>query len=401
MIKQHENYNVNKTVNVDEAFKANQEIANDLHMRFIKSLFFSNTKDNRQHYTLDGYSADDYPDYYGGSYINTDGNMVVLIKDEEKCDNYLDKNWYKDLCTRINSDKFIVRFVSNNLKALINVADEIVFGKFKNSLREYSYNGMSINIYENCVYVYVRNVDDIYPVKELIKDKIKDKICIVDITEETYNYSVNVYAGEGISLNSSSFFPQFSVAFRVKKTVNYSTTYGMLTCGHAFNGSSASVYLPGHESGLTSSVLIGSVSSTEQQSSGNTDAAVIRLNNNASPYNIIHNSSIQIHAGTYISLQVGNTVYMRGRASGVSCGVVKDISFSTTIDGDSFYDLVKADYISANGDSGGAVYSELNSYNFSFAVGIQTASSFTPLGFAYSLYTKIYNAINTLGFGLY
>ena len=367
-----------------------------MHMKFLRSLTCGE-KTVSQHYTVDGFGASDYPSYYGGSYINTDGNMVVLIKNDIGEKIVTKKSWYKDFCSRINSDNFVIRYISNNLCCLISTADQIVFGEIRNFLEEVSYNGMSINISENCIYVYVRNEEDV----PLVKKVLKDKPCIVKVSDEAYRYTVGLYGGEGISLSNSLSAAQFSVAFRVKKTVNYSTTYGFLTCGHAFQGNNASVYLPQSETGMNLNVLIGSVSSSEQQNSGNTDAAVIRLNNNVSSYNSIFYTSTQIHAGSYISLQKGNTVYMRGKTTGVSIGVVKDISLSVTVGGDSFIDLVKTDYPSANGDSGGAVYSQPNSFNYAFAVGIQCGTITTPLGNVGSFYTKIYNAVNTLGFTLY
>ncbi|MBR6019810.1 MAG: hypothetical protein IK055_06290 [Lachnospiraceae bacterium] len=398
MVAQENNYDVNTNVSIEEHFLSNQEIANDLHMRFLNSLFCGNSEKNRQHYSIDGYEANDYPPYYGGSYINSDGNMVVLINDMNPCDAIEEKEWYNDFCARVNSNQFVVRYVDCNLTTLINTADEIVFGKLKNVLKNYSYKGMSIRCSENCLYVYLENEKDVAPVNELLKNKP----CKVVYNDETYSFSVGLYGGEGIALSSSLSEAEFSVAFRVKKTVNYSTYYAYLTCGHAFYGNSANVYLPHSETGMSSSVLIGTVSSTEQQCSGNTDAAIIRLGNNTTPYNSIFLTSTQIHAGTYINLQEGNTVYMRGRNSGVLIGEVKDISFSPTINGTTFYDLVKTDYHAANGDSGGAVYSQPNSYYYAYAAGIQTGIAKNPLGNTdYSFYTKVNNAVNTLGFALY
>ena len=389
----NENYQVNKTCDREEPFFSNQENAAVLYMNFLKSIPHFDEVMVGKEYTVDGHTNRDFPQYFGGSYINTDGNMVVVVSENIRWDIMKDEEWYKDLVSRIGSGDFVVRQGTHSYASLIETASEIVFGELRQHLNKYSFNGLSIKSSENCVQVFVKNEEDIGPVTEVLKGKP----CCVVRKDVEFKYTIGLYCGEGVRKNPNSDKATFSVAFRVKKTVNYATSYGFLTCGHAFNGASSNVYLPTSQTGLSTAVLIGTVSSAEQQSSGNTDAAVIRINGDVTPSNSIFGTVKQIHAGYFVVLQEGNTVCMRGSKTGYSTGTVDSPSASVITEGDSYYDMVIATYGCDYGDSGGAVFSQPNAYQFAYAVGIQSAI----LGNGDAVYTKVGNAINTIGFALY
>ena len=114
------------------------------------------------------------------------------------------------------------------------------------------------------------------------------------------------------------------------------------------------------------------------------------MNNNVFGYSTIVNPPIQ-------DSSIGTVVKMRGRTSGLESGVVLDASGMAYYPGVTLNDVVIASYTCANGDSGGAVYSEPNSAGNAKPAGIQSGKKAN----GNSIYIKISNALGSLGLSLY
>lgn len=98
--------------------------------------------------------------------------------------------------------------------------------------------------------------------------------------------------------------------------------------------------------------------------------------------NVIYSTTIIIDP---IYTAVGTTVYKKGM-NGISSSTILNSTYSSTISGVYYYDIVKTGAMSAPGDSGGIVFSPPDSYNHANAIGIVlggavTESYYTKMGF--------------------
>ena len=363
----------------------NREAASRMYNSFLTSVGFADCIP-QSIYTFNGHASWDFPEYYGGAYINTDGDLVVIVSLEIQGNDYVSEEWYLDLLGRIGETGFIVRSATYSFGDLLDTATAIVFGDLNDVIVNYSYAGIAIDEYNNCVDVYLTNQEYVSEVEQLLLEMP----CRVVVVDGVDCPTIGLYCGEGVVNSNGS----FSVAFRARKTVGGSTYHGYLTCGHAFSGYS-NVYVDPSQSGLSSNVLVGSVLATEQQYSGSTDAAFIRTNNNTTLYNTVFLATTTITTPV-TALAQGDAVYMRGRTSGVSYGVVSNTSGTANYPGVTLTDVVIASYQCANGDSGGAVYTEPNA-GYAHPVGIQ--SGVKPNG--NSIYVKLSHVISALGVTLY
>lgn len=378
-----DNFEVNLSCDHDESFFDNQEKAERIYNAFLGSLGYSAAANT---YTYSRHAAEDFPEYYCGAYVNTDGNLVIIVT-EEIDENYTAEAWYVDLVNRTGETGFLVRKGEYNFRILLNTATDIAFGELRDELENCSFAGIAIDEYRNTVEVHITNSEYLSTVEALLAGRP----CRVIVVEGLDTPTIGISCGEG-AVNSTS---SFSVAFRARKYVGEYTIYGYLTCGHAFSGFST-VAIDPSQTGLPSNVTIGTVSTGEYQLSGSTDAAFIRtysgvtLNNNVFGYSTIVNPPIQ-------DSSIGTVIKMRGRTSGLESGVVLDASGMAYYPGVTLNDVVIASYTCANGDSGGAVYSEPNSAGNAKPAGIQSGKKTN----GNSIYIKISNALASLGLSLY
>ena len=87
---------------------------------------------------------------------------------------------------------------------------------------------------------------------------------------------------------------------------------------------------------------------------------------------------------------------MCGKTSSNQQGIVLSSSFTSNGTTPTLTDMVKADYTSAGGDSGGIVYAKNGGYNY-YAAGIQSRKANDG---SYSVYCKINNINSALGVSL-
>ena len=76
--------------------------ANQLYGRLCGSFGKQSYKSDA--YTVDGRSSDAFPEYYGGFYINSKGDSVILIVDEYY-DNSGDSDWHSHIESLIKNDQ--------------------------------------------------------------------------------------------------------------------------------------------------------------------------------------------------------------------------------------------------------------------------------------------------------
>ena len=114
----YEQFDLNMTAEVSAEFIENQNRANKMFSQFVMEKLPYQGKYKAPaatgEYTVDGNRADAYPDYFGGTYINVDGKLIVTIKDTYFEKRYREADWYKELAKMLGSEDFACRPVKYN-----------------------------------------------------------------------------------------------------------------------------------------------------------------------------------------------------------------------------------------------------------------------------------------------
>ena len=160
----NENFEVNLSCDHDELFFDNQEKAERIYNAFLGSLGYSAAANT---YTYSRHAAEDFPEYYCGAYVNTDGNLVIIVT-EEIDENYTAEAWYVDLVNRTGETGFLVRKGEYNFRILLNTATDIVFGELRDELENCSFAGIAIDEYRNTVEVHITNSEYLSTVEALL-----------------------------------------------------------------------------------------------------------------------------------------------------------------------------------------------------------------------------------------
>ena len=147
-----------KTENLSEEFKKNSQEADKIANHFHDSLYGKYGRSKKDNvYTVDGLEADNFPEYYAGKFINTDGKLVIQIKEDYYSEDYRNSDWYKELIELTGSEEFACHPVKYSYGELIQAIDSICFGEknkeLKNAVIEPWTAG--INDYSNCIDVSV------------------------------------------------------------------------------------------------------------------------------------------------------------------------------------------------------------------------------------------------------
>lgn len=390
-------YEINtEYMNPTDEFLDNQREANAITAKFFDYLNekYGTTCDDSI-YTVNGIMAGDYPAYYGGAYINTEGHLVVQIEESYYSYDYKESSWYQEFTDIVANDNFYCHPVKYSYSELMDAISMMSLGYLREEFRSLGvdYVEAGIDDYDNCVRVVFRNQEDY----DLVIDKIPTDIYQVSVDEQERFFTTDVIPGWGITTSSIGSYT-FSVACRVRRNLPYNQhEYGFLTCAHAFVGNS-NVYV---DSGSSINYLAGTSYSINQKLGGKADVAYVTAASNVTLWNaFLDNYSNPVVLNPSWPSSMGSLVYKNGASSGVTAGIVLDSSHATTISGTTLNDIVKVGYYSQNGDSGGIVFTQPDSNNYADIIGIHSANELTPAGsFVCSFFTKIYNDLAALQSG--
>ena len=310
-----------------------------------------------------------YHPSYGGCYLNHNGKLVVLIANKDN--DY--KKYIKDL---VGPQNVIFRFCDNSYNSLLNVVDSLNNYKLKTCVEpDYSnFRHYGVRTLKNRVEVYL---DDFTEHKiQQFKNKTHDSPIIVfsesegDFILESVNPGGFVSNGVGNS----------SIGYRAK---DINGNIGIVTSGHGIKQGQTVFNRNGTVFGYCSKSTVF----------GNVDAAFVEvydgfiLTNNIEKFGGILNTNI-------VEPQVGTSVSKVGITTGLTRGTVLDTNDGfdgRSIGGTLYFDLVKTNYNSAKGDSGGIIFTYLNN-----TAGIHVGASG---GFAY--YCKANNINRSFGINRY
>lgn len=329
-------------------------------------------------YFMDCYSAktrsdfeveDSFPEYYGGSYINSDGDLVILVTDDTKkevssisevanepfiseC-----KYSYSDLSDTMDS---ISNALDTHRKARDGYTDEVIC--------------WAIDDKENCIYVYLKTLND--DTVEWFRENIVDSDSI------TFKQSDNGFSKESTLSGQAISTTQYglSAAFRVRRSTNEGFKYGFITCAHG-NSLEESIY--GNDGNYLGTVKLRSFG-------GAYDVSYVEMNSSdgfsntisGSPYTL-NNTNDDIAYPVY-----GQYVYLYARYHKGEGGMINSTNLSYNADGVNFSGMIGANYISQKGDSGGLICTS-PSNNHCDVVGVHQGTV-AP----YKVFTAAYKVIN-------
>lgn len=321
-------------------------------------------------------SADEYPDYYGGAYINDNDILTINVT--------TDSTDIKEELQEVTQDQEVgfkkVKYEYSQLLDLYNMLGN----KITDSQIADQVTGFYVDEVNNRIMVAMKDLSFVARFKEEISDSLM--IAFEQGEEIDINATTKFKPGAQLVDDTAGF--GYSSGYRCRKiTSDGNYTIGVISAAHGNalkNKISAA-------SGLSFGVVF------TRKYSGNVDASYMRcLNSHYDLSNVIKYSGSSLAAGKYFkTVPVGTTVYKTGDTTHLTSGKVLSNNSSCTYDNKNFVDYICSSYKCADGDSGGLVYAD-SSGKYQI-VGSHVASSYSASTGYRSYAVKVTNVISALG----
>ena len=313
-----------------------------------------------------------YPDFFGGSYITKDGDLMILYKGDSL-------NCVRKIKAIEDNDIIKYKSCDYSYQELLDVMYEIrqCYKMAQPSLQN-NLCGFGILDDKNVIEIDLINMDEaaINQFKQLY-----DHPSLVFVESGRFIDEYTLYPGGVLSIDEQGEY-YGSYAFRARETSGQKRT-GMVTAGHV-RAVGEYAYVSGNIVGeCVKSVYAGSV-----------DAAFVAVDDTehelsnyiASTYNELSTQTSLPGVGTYIN--------KRGARTGSTGGYIKSTNYELTINGVTFTNLTSAEYDSNEGDSGGIIYTYISSTETRYTVGIHKGATNTS---GLKVFTKANLALSALG----
>lgn len=280
-----------------------------------------------------------YPDFYGGSFIGTNGELVVLYKSNDK--NLLK---VKSIQSHLKSDsiKYVpCNFSFNELTKVIDVINKFHWENPRNPNSENS-TLYYIDPSQNRVIVHLTEYND-ERIREFRSDVIDSPtIAFKELSDKWEDAALTIKSGSKYYVGSSTTFGSFG--YRAKKFGGN----GFVTSGHVISSGQTATTNSG-------STTIGTCILSQVNNS--VDAAYISAASGVTPSNTIAIDGGTLTASTYNPI-FGETVNLMGATTLGTSGIVTAISVSVSDynTGVTTSDLIGINCSSMSGDSGGIAY---------------------------------------------
>lgn len=296
--------------------------------------------------------ADDYPDYYGGSFTNKNGKLVVYVKGD------VDK-YKKDFINRAGIDDIVFETCEYSFKDLTKIIDNINAYKLKNkdSLIAKNFNCYALMDAENRMVVELDECND-EQIAAFKKQVVDSPAIEFKQASNKLKVEINVNPGSQISVYNGS---SGSMGYRARKNGQN----GLVTAAH-LAWQDCYIYFNG----------VNIATCTTRQNSGSVDAAFCKItNSNYIPSNIINGTSNTLST-TISEPGVGTVINKVGASTGHTSGTIISTNATATTDmGVTLTNLTSANYSSAAGDSGCIVYSVVGSSRYTLGTHVGAAGS--------------------------
>ena len=292
-----------------------------------------------------------YPEYYGGAYIDDEGDLIVYTKYPAIAEFSLTNATSGSIDFEIK----IAEYSYNELNDMMDLLNDF---KEKNSNSKTARNFNSYWLSDNTNEIIVE-LEDMSPNRIMqFKKQVVDSPIIVFVQSQGESaLDTNINPGDGITTGVIS-----SMGYRARRN----GLNGFVTAAHGVGKLGSTVELVGNRKAL------GVVD--RRQWSGSIDAAFIRINSGFTPTNTLrasNNSSVTGSLATSTSLPGAGTVINKlGTVTKHTSGKIISTNASFTYNGIKLTNLTSASYASKSGDSGGIVYSLISSTNTRHTLGI-------------------------------
>lgn len=304
-----------------------------------------------------------YPDYYGGKYINDEGNLVVEII-TSSIPKKSDKTYQNFSNIISNRDDITIKYVENSYNEL-DIVNQQIISYFKSENEFEGFIGSYIDEKRNLVIVELEN--DSASSQNKFKNEVinSNLIKIVNGTMAMFSAS---------TLNSGAPLPTVappgghcSVGYRAK----LNGVAGFVTAGHCVKG--------------IEYIIDGDVKTSKIE--GNIDAAFVSFGkytpSNALQYNTYPSTTLKLNE-SLLYLAPASPLAKSGATTNLTIGNVATTSWSGYVsDGSKKYyltDLLKAELNCTDGDSGGVVFTTDSKGNLGgYVLGIISACSHSTL----------------------
>ena len=321
---------------IDNIF-ANIEYDNEFYITQNESVKVYNemleafSRESNQTYSLSSKNTgQNYPEYYGGAFVDDNGELVVLVTE---ITNSVNKEIYQvtDGSSQVSTELCEVSY--NEMCYVIDLlTDKIDILRKQGIIIE----SISDDIMNGNVTV---SVVDLNIEKEEIIRKLIDCDFLEFENSKGFVDEESVGGGYGITSSSGSSTAGFAATLNGKK--------GLVVAGHAFPTVGKIAYYNGSQ--------IGKVTVTSYKNNSTADAAFIPATGNVSITAILKNNG-HIMSGSTIDTPVNTTVYMFGNKSNLQSGKILSTNVTTTNkEGIVFTKQCTANYSSQSGDSGAPV----------------------------------------------
>lgn len=275
--------------------------------------------------------TEDYPDSYGGSYINDDGTFVVYTTE-------LSEKNEKRIKNIIKSDEVSIKHAINSYKLLSETMDFLNDFLSKNPDIELYKNITAYGLCDKENHVFVELKDYNAKQIQLFKEHVLDSPVLKFKQGIEHNAELNANPGAQVLRPNGG---QSSFGYRAR------------------SGSQNGIMMSGHATVMNENVRIGATTIGRviaRQRSGNVDAAFVATNAGVNPTRNVQGTNITLGTGV-ATAALGATVFQRGISTGLTSGTVVSTNVSVNVDNVPMTGLVRATYHSARGDSGGPVFS--------------------------------------------
>ncbi len=327
-----------------------------------------------------------YPEFYGGAYLDEDKNLVVQIANKEETF----KEYFENL---VGVDGIKFRQVNNPYTKLLSIQktidSAIASGKYKCGQ---FVSLTAIDDRNNEVVLMIDSVKHNKPVSsmllEILESTDRNIVKLLD-TNDKFSVTSSLYPGDEIDNSYNTFRSAGFWAY------NTSGELGIVTSPHNSLSYGETIYKNGMTFGTAG---------IPYYTGGDVDAVFVkRTSNSFQATRYVNGWGFYLAQYTTYDTIPGSTVYIRGCATGCQCGTVL-YSTSTIHDydiGSTVYNcsVVDTDRGVAHGDSGGIVAAGGNS-NTRYITGIMFSGN-TNTGGTMMGYCKIGHIRSTLGITQY
>lgn len=281
-----------------------------------------------------------YPDNYAGSYIDDNGQLVVLQTRES--DTSTNRTALSNAAKSNGLQFSTATYSYRDLVASLNQITQAMRSKFDGVIQDVM--GAGIWDRENCIKVYIQDITP-QKVQQFQLEIANDPWLVFENVDGPLTTDAGTLkAGSNISVSGSG----YSVGYRAKlgnATGFVTAAHGVVAIGKDVNG--------------TNGTHIGTV--TARRYSGSVDAAFVQITSGSgwtATNGIEYSGGKVLRSGVMMNPAQGTTVNKSGYMTYVTSGKVTSVNETRkTDDGVTLTNLTLAGYSATKGDSGGVVYS--------------------------------------------